>query len=303
MIRALQVLVLALVVTPACGRKRESGADRAIMMNEQAARVSVPPAAAPMPAVAQAAPPPAPASPGQVPSVAVPRMLTRTGRVTIRVDKLDAGMRAVRTIAQRVGGYVAGESVQAGENELRQGTLQLKVPSARFDEALAALNGVGKVESAEVTSEDVGQEYVDVNARLANSRRLEQRLLTLLETRTGKLEDVLAVERELARVREEIERMTARVQYLQQQVAVSTLTVTVHEPAPLTGAPGSNQIVEAFRQAWRNFVEFVAGFIAFLGVLIPLLALIALVWWAAGRRWYRRRRNAPPASPSQNPNP
>ena len=83
-------------------------------------------------------------------------------------------------------------------------------PSARYDDALGSLGPLGKVETATTNSEDVGEEFVDVRARVANARRLEDRLVGLLATRTGKLPDVLAVERELSRVREDIERYEGR---------------------------------------------------------------------------------------------
>jgi hypothetical protein len=126
---------------------------------------------------------------------------------------------------------------------------------------------------------------VDVTARVNNARRLEDRLITLLSTRTGKLDEVLRVERELARVREEIERYEGRLRYLSSRVATSTLTITVHEPAPILGnTPGENPIAAALRRAWKNFVALVAGVIASLGVLIPL-ALVGLGAWAAYKRW------------------
>jgi len=122
-----------------------------------------------------------------------------------------------------------------------------------------------------------------------NARRLEDRLITLLNTRTGKLDEVLRVERELARVREEIERYEGRLRYLSSRVATSTLTITVHEPAPILGNnPGENPIARALRRAWRNFIALVAGVIASLGVVIPL-ALVAVAGWVGYRRWRRRQ--------------
>jgi hypothetical protein len=130
---------------------------------------------------------------------------------------------------------------------------------------------------------------------VANARRLEERLIALLATRTGRLEDVLAVERELARVREEIERHEGRLRYLRTRAAVSTLTVNLHEPRPIVGEyPGANVIGNAFRQAWRNFVGFLAGFIASLGILIPV-GLLALAGWLVLRPIWRFRRRRKPA--------
>lgn len=290
----LRTMLLALLAT-SCGKEPREGAGSQ-------------PAAAPPPVnlakVSESAPPPAPPSPSQAmpaqgPAAApVPRMLARTGNATIEVRSLEAGVRAVRVLAERVGAFVESEQIQSGRRELRQASLVLKVPAARFDEAVQALPSVGDVESVQVAAEDVGDQYVDVTARLANSRKLEQRLLDLLATRTGRLEDVLAVERELARVREEIDRYTGRAQYLQTRVNVSTLTVNIHEPQPLGGGlPGRNPVLHAFGQAWSNFVDFVAALIASLGILVPLAALLLAAWWI-----YRRiaRRRAPSTPENRN---
>jgi len=130
-----------------------------------------------------------------------------------------------------------------------------------------------------------------VQARMTNDRRLEARLIELLARRTGKLADVLDVEHELARVREEIERYEGRLRYLRSRAAVSTLSLTVHEPIPVVdqGSPGI--VGEAVRDAWRNFIAVVALGIQSLGVIIPLGAVATLAWLVA-RRW----RRPPPRS-------
>jgi len=225
-------------------------------------------------------------------------MIIRTGFAGVEVDSLDAAIARVRALAQRVGGFVANTAVQGGKDQLRSASLEVKIPSDRFDEALAGLAPIGKVESVNVNAQDVGEEFVDIAARVENAHRLEARLIALLANRTGKLQEVLSVERELARVREEIERYEGRMRYLRTRVALSTLTVNVHERAPIiVPIAGDGPITIAFREAWRNFVGFVAGLIASLGVLIPLGA-IALVGWLGVRRWapWRTAGGTPPTS-------
>ena len=212
-------------------------------------------------------------------------MIIRTGTASIRIDSLEPALAAVRALAARVGGYVANTAVQAGNTQYRQATLEVKAPAGRFDDLVAGLQPLGKVEAVNVTAEDVGEEFVDVSARVANSRRLEGRLIDLLATRTGRLQDVLTVEGELARVREEIERYEGRLRYLRSRTAMSTLSITIHEPLPVVGDPGSNILARAFERAWRNFMELLAGLIASLGVLVPVvLAGGAAVWGLRRRR-------------------
>ncbi|HYW06977.1 MAG TPA: DUF4349 domain-containing protein [Longimicrobium sp.] len=245
--------------------------------------------------------PDAPPSATPQPNVA-PTMLIRTGRATVEVDSLEAAVELTTRMARQLGGYVGNTTLTRGDREARVATLELKVPAARFDQVVGGLRPIGRVESVEVSAEDVGEEFVDVSARTANSRRMEERLLALLATRTGKLEDVLAVERELARVRQEIESTEGRLRFLRTRAAVSTLVVTLHEPRPVVGSyPSENPIAEAFRDAWRNFVGFIAWFIAALGFLIPFSVILVALWWIARRirrALPRRVRPTPPVPPT-----
>ena len=225
----------------------------------------------------------------------IPQMIIREGTATVRVDSLEIAIAQVQQLAQRLGGYVANTSMRTGAENAREASLELKIPSARWDQALGGLKPIGKLESQQTSTEDVGEEYVDVTARMQNARRLEERLVTLLATRTGRLEDVLAVERELARVREEIERYEGRLRYLRSRVSMSTLTVELHERYPVL-SPGHNPIVDAFAEAWRNFVGFLAGFIAMLGWLVPLVLVLGAIIWVLRWFWRRAGRNGPPGS-------
>ena len=217
-----------------------------------------------------------------------PSMVIRVGQAFIEVEKVDPAILRIRQLAAQVGGYIANSSVSGGRDQIRQATLEVKIPASKYDQAVGDLSTIGKVETVNSTAEDVGEEFVDVTARVNNARRLEERLITLLSTRTGKLDEVLRVERELARVREEIERYEGRLRFLGTRVATSTLTITVHEPAPILGSsPGQNPIAAALRRAWKNFVALLAGIIASLGIVIPL-ALIGVAGWVGYVRFKKR---------------
>jgi len=216
------------------------------------------------------------------------RLIIRTGQAGIEVDSLEPALDLLRVTATRIGGFVGNANIQTGRNQVRQATVEIKVPAGRFDDLADGLRPLGRVEFLNVGAEDVSEEFVDLNARTDNARRMEERLLGLLATRTGKLQDVLSVERELARVREEIERMEGRLRYLKTRAQLSTLSVALHEPPPLVSpAPGRNPLAQAVREAWRNFVGVLAAGIASLGYLVPVLVL----GWgvvAGGRRLTRR---------------
>ena len=295
----LALIALAVLASAACVPQRSEGAAGRVASNEPPAApmpASVVPRALPAVAMGQArmAPPLPVASQSNLGT----SMLIRTGTASIEVAALEKAIERVRELAARLGGYVGNTSTQTGEGQVRSATLVLKIPAGRFDEAVSGLSPFGKVESVTVEAEDVGEEFVDLTARTTNAKRLEERLLALLANRTGKLEEVVNVERELARVREEIERIDGRLRYLKTRVAMSTLTISVHEPVTiLPPRVGPGVMNEAFRQSWRNFVEFVAALVASLGWLVPLSTITAAIYMA-WRRFGRRRPVALPPAPA-----
>lgn len=229
-----------------------------------------------------------PSLPMALGSVSLDPMIIRTGTANVQVDSLDRGIAQVRALAARVGGIIGNTSISGGTEQERHASIELRVPSQNFDAALTGLKPIGRVQNVNVTAQDVGEEYADVTARVANARRLEARLLDLLDRRTGRLEEILNLEREVARVREEIERYEGRLRYLRTRASISTLTITLHEPNAVIGTPrGERPIRDAFGIAWRNFVGLIAGLIAATGLLIPLGIVLYGAWRAW--RWVRRR--------------
>lgn len=216
-----------------------------------------------------------------------PRVVIRNGEATLEVESLEAAVERLKRLVEGAGGLIVSSHVSSGDDRVRSGQVTARIPAERFDALVSELGSVGDVEEVNVTSDDVTEEFVDASARVANARRLEQRLLDLLRDRTGSLEDVLAVERELMRVREEIDRIEGRLRYLRSRAALSTLSVALHEPQSLFGGAGrpGDLMIDAVRDAWRNFVLFIAGFISMLGILIPLAVLGMIGIWL-----YRRVR-------------
>jgi hypothetical protein len=203
-------------------------------------------------------------------------MLVRHGEASLEVHRVDEALAHVRQSAAQFGGFVANTAVRNGKDEQPSATLEVRVPTAQFDALLGALGTLGKVETVTANVQDVGEEYVDMGARAANARRMEARLIEMLATRTGKLSDVLTVEQELRRVREEIERYDARLRYLEKHASVSSLNITLHEKLALIDRPRPGPIVEALGLAWERTLGVIAWCIASLGLIIPLGVLIGV---------------------------
>lgn len=132
-------------------------------------------------------------------------------------------------LVEQFEGYLADASLDRTSGAERSGKWIARIPVANFDEFLKAVESLGISENRRQTAQDVTEEYVDLEARIANKRRLEGRILELLDERTGELKHVIEVEQELARVREEIERMEGRLRFLTDRVALTTVTIYARE--------------------------------------------------------------------------
>ena len=169
---------------------------------------------------------------------------------------------------------------------------KLRIPSDQLDAALAELKRLGRVDTEAQTGEEVTAQYVDLQARLANSRNTEQRLTDVLRERTGKLSDVLEVETEIARVRGEIESMEAERKTMATQVAFATLNLTLTEDykANLEAVPPStwtrfrNSAVEGY----RSMTEGVVGLVVVVLSNGPSFLLWAALLFFPARMLWRR---------------
>ena len=140
------------------------------------------------------------------------RKVISVASVSIEVEVVEAAVTEVRVIAESLGGFVEQLS-SSGEPDRQQAHVTVRVPQAQFFTALERIDALGEVQSRTVGSEDVSEQFIDLEARLKSSLREEQSFLSLLG-RTETVGEILTIERELSRVRSEIERLQGRLNFL-----------------------------------------------------------------------------------------
>jgi Flp pilus assembly protein TadB len=171
----------------------------------------------------------------------------------------------------------------------------LRIPVANLAAAIKDLRGLGQVASEQESGEDVTQQHADLDQRLKTARDTEERFRTILQQRTGTVNDVLQVEEEIARVRGDIESMEAEQANLEHRVDFASIDLSVTgESNPVSGsAPLSVRVRSAFVAGYRNAVGTVIGvflFLAAYGLTILIwIALLGLPVYLLRRR-YRRMR-------------
>ena len=157
------------------------------------------------------------------------RKLIRNAGIDLEVASFTESAQKVAGIANEEQGYVASTHSQGQENGKLLGLVVVKVPPGNLDRFLQKVRGIGKVKNQTIETEDVTKTYFDTEARLKNARVMEQRLIEMLKTKTGKVSDLLEVEKELGRKREEIEKMQGDLKLWDSQIQFSTVRISLAE--------------------------------------------------------------------------
>lgn len=179
----------------------------------------------------QPAPPTEPSTTSQPPedSVIDKRKLVRNATLDLEVKNYEAAADAIAAVAAGNFGYVATKNSARLPNGKMSGTIIIKVLPDRLDSALLQIRSLGDLKNQSLATRDVTKEYFDTDARLRNARKMEERLLALLETMKGKISELLSVEKELARVRERIEEMQGELKVYDSLVQYATITISLRE--------------------------------------------------------------------------
>ena len=172
------------------------------------------------------------------------RKIISVASLSVEVEVVQEAVTQVRVIAESLGGFVEQMSTYGGA-ESQRANMTIRVPQEQFFTALDRIAILGEVQSQNVGSEDVSEQFIDLEARLRSSLREEQSLLSLLE-KAEMVSEILTIERELSRVRSEIERFQGQLNFLERRVDLATISVSLFPPEEKLAVPPSASLtVEA----------------------------------------------------------
>jgi hypothetical protein len=180
------------------------------------------------------------APPEQRESFQIPgeRKLIRRGEMTVEVPSVTAALARLGQIISSAGGQTANQWERQNEYGSRTASVTWRVPAEQLDAAVEAVKTLGSARTLTLTAEDVTTDYFDVGVRINTQTQLERQLVAILQRPANRLSDLLEIERELARVREEIDRLQGRRRSWDNQIALSSLVITLEEPAPVVAGTG-----------------------------------------------------------------
>jgi hypothetical protein len=243
---------------------------------------------------------------GAQPNSAVPPAISRKimydAQVDLVVESVDPIAKKVGTLVQEARGYIAEQNVAGSPGSLRSMRWRIRVPVEQFDSLVESIVALGELERNNRTSQDVTEQYYDLEARIKNKKVEEQTLNKILQERSGKLEDVLKIEIELSRVRGEIEQLEGKIRVIENLSSLATLTLNIRErdkyaPPPPVVADFSTQIARTWNGSMQNLVDLGKSGVLWVVsrvIWLPFWLIGALVAWIALRILIRIfRRNLP----------
>ena len=192
--------------------------------------------------------------PPEAPAMELQRKLIKEGRVEYQTDQIGATRQLVFSAVEKHKGYIASDQEYTAPGRTSN-TLVIRVPADNFDNLLReATAGVKKFDAREINVKDVTEEFLDIQARLKTKKELEARFLELLK-KANTVTEVLEIEKQLAALRADIESVEGRLKYLENQVSLSTLTMTFYESTPVyTGVTADFK--NGFQNGWDNLIQF-----------------------------------------------
>ncbi len=207
----------------------------------------------------------------------IDRKIVKNGYMILEVNDIAAAITGVAAMADDLNGYVVSSN-KSGDKDATYGQIIIRVPSGSFDIAFDRLRHLAvNVPNESTTSQDVTEEYTDLQAQLRNYEATEAQYLELLK-KADKVEDMLAVQRELSNVRGQIEQVKGRIQYIERTSDMALITVDLQKVKPIGGTAWS--ILETLKSAARGLVSFgkvLADIVIWLVIFSPVWIIILVV--------------------------
>jgi hypothetical protein len=229
-------------------------------------------------------------------SQAIERKIIRNANLTVEVTSPPESQRKISSIAESHQGFVVtSEATQRTTDDASRPlitvNLVVRVPAAQFNQTMEEIRAVGaRIIQEKITGQDVTEEFMDLEARIKNQKALEGQFLEIMK-RAAKVEEALNVQRELAEVRTEIEKLEGRKRFLENQASLSTITVTLQSPTQVVNAAGFwFSIKSAFSDGVDAAVAIVLFLIRVVIALLPILILFVLPIALVARFIFKRMR-------------
>lgn len=217
------------------------------------------------------------------------RKLIWTADLEFQVKNVDESTRSITQLSKKYDGFIS--NMELNSNNYRvSNTITLRVKNEHFNALISEIKGEAVfTDRANISSNDVTEEFIDIQSRLKTKREVRERYIEILRTKTGDIKDVIAAEEAIRTITEEIEAKEGRLRYLQNKVDLSTITMEIYETVDYVAEPDryekpySEEMGESFSSGWSAIKAIFLGLIT---IWPLLLILFGLAFWK--RKWIVR---------------
>ena len=222
------------------------------------------------------------------------RKLIWTADLEFQVKDVEKSTEEINELSAKYHGFVS--DMQLSNDSYRiTNSIKVRVPNAQFQEFVGAIKGQSIfTDRSDISSQDVTEEFVDIEARLKAKREVRDRYVEVLKTKTGSVKDIIEAEEAIRVITEEIEAKEGRLRYLNDRIDLSTVTITMYQKVQYIESPKrfeknySDDVNESFGTGWKAVKVVLLGLITVWPLL--LLGIISFLVWRKKKiaSWFKR---------------
>lgn len=219
------------------------------------------------------------------------RKMIWSADLEFQVQDMDASTKVLTALATKAEGFVSGMK-RTSSNYRIENRITMRVPNDRFDALVEQVQGQATfLDKVDINSNDVTEEFVDIEHRLVTKKAARDRYIEILNTKTGEVKDIIAAEEAIRKITEEIEAKEGRLRFLKDKVKFSTISVLIyqevdHQQSPVVfHEPYSQKLTAAFGGGWSA----ITGVVIMLVYIWPVLVVLAALFIWKRKRWYGKK--------------
>ena len=223
-------------------------------------------------------------------NIPVNRKMIWTGHMEFQVQNVNESTKNITEMVKQAGGFVSDLNLTSSAYEISN-SIKIRIENEKFQELISSLKNESKfIKRIEINSNDVTEEFIDIESRLKTKRNVRDRYIKILNTKTGDVKDIIAAEDAIRKITEEIEAKEGRLRYLKDKVKFSTINLRIYQEVEFTKQPEIyvKTFTEKASQALGKGWGIVKGFVLFILTTWPFWLIIFLIgFWK--RKWFKSK--------------
>ncbi|SJZ94840.1 DUF4349 domain-containing protein [Selenihalanaerobacter shriftii] len=217
----------------------------------------------------------------------IDRKIIKTANIRLETENVNKISRKITELIKKYNGYLASSRQWQDSNQRKSYHYKIRISQQNFQAVLSEIKTFGRLKNEQIRSEDITLEYIDLKARLKNLKAQEKKYLKLLN-KAEKVEAVIKVEKELNRVRTNIEQLQGKLNYYNNKIDLATIDLYITQPQPIIN--NNWGILQSFKRALSKFIGSINAVIIFIGEVTPWIIFLFIIGFLLYKLFTFRRK-------------